>query len=241
MPGLCKALNLSAHFFRLTPYSMAQVEFARARHNMVEQQIRPWNVLDQRVLDLIDRSPRQEYVPEAYRNLAYADMAIPLGHGQVMLPPKLEARMLQELAVTAHDKVLEIGTGSGYMSSLLAALAAHVHSVEILPDLEARARRNLEANDVRNVTVELGDAAGGWDRHAPYDVIAITGSLPVLPETFKQSLARGGRLIAILGRPPVMEVKLIQQVDAGSFLESSLFETDAPALLNAREPDRFVF
>ncbi len=220
---------------------MVQVEFARARHNMVEQQIRPWNVLDQRVLDLIDRSPRQEYVPEAYHNLAYADMSIPLGHGQVMLPPKLEARMLQELAIAARDKVLEVGSGSGYMSSLLAALAAQVYSVEILPELEARARRNLEAHDVRNVTVELGDAAGGWDRHAPYDAIAITGSLPVLPEAFKQGLARGGRLLAILGRSPVMEVKLIQRVDASSFLESSLFETDVAPLLNVREPDRFVF
>ncbi len=220
---------------------MPQVDYARARRNMVEQQIRPWEVLDPRVLDLIDRSPRQDYVPEPYRNLAYVDMSIPLGHEQVMLPPRLEARMLQELTIDPRDRILEVGTGSGYMASLLAALGTHVYSVEILPELEARARRNLEAHDVRNVTVELGDAARGWDRHAPYDVIAITGSLPLLPEGFKHSLALRGRLIAILGRSPAMEVKLIQRLATDSWVESSLFETDVPPLINAEEPERFVF
>lgn len=220
---------------------MPQLDYARARRNMVEQQIRPWEVLDQRVLDLIDHSPRQDYVPEPSRNLAYVDMSIPLGHGQVMLPPRLEARMLQELTIDPRDRILEVGTGSGYMASLLAALGTHVYSVEILPELEARARRNLEAHDVRNVTVELGDAARGWDRHAPYDVIAVTGSLPLLPEGFKHSLALRGRLIAILGRSPAMEVKLIQRLAADSWAESSLFETDVPPLINAEEPERFVF
>lgn len=220
---------------------MSEFNFVVARHNMVEQQIRPWEVLDQRVLSLIDRSPREEYVPAQYRNLAYVDMSIPLGHGQVMMPPRLEARLLQELAVQPTDKILEIGTGSGYMASLLAAVGAHVYSVEIIPELEASARRSLDSHGVKNVTLEAGDGASGWDRHAPYDVILITGSLPLLPTAFKQSLALRGRMIAIVGRSPVMEAKLIQRLGNDSWTEVSLFETDLPPLLNAREPERFVF
>ena len=220
---------------------MSEFNFVVARHNMVEQQIRPWEVLDQRVLSLIDRSPREEYVPEQYCSLAYVDMNIPLGHGQVMMAPRLEARLLQELAVKPTDKILEIGTGSGYMTSLLAALGAHVYSVEILPELEAGARRNLDNHSVKNVTVEAGDGASGWDRHAPYDAILITGSLPLLPTAFKQSLALRGRMIAIVGRPPVMEAKLIQRLGSDSWNEVSLFETDVPPLINARQPERFVF
>jgi protein-L-isoaspartate(D-aspartate) O-methyltransferase len=220
---------------------MTQLDLTLARRNMVEQQIRTWEVLDERVLDLIDRSPREEYVPEQYRNLAYADMNIPLGQGQVMLAPKLEARILQELAIRPTDKVLEIGSGSGYMASLLAALGKHVFSVEIIPELEARARRNLETHGVKNVSVELGDGAGGWERHAPYDVIVITGSLPLLPRSFQTSLSRDGRMIAIVGDRPAMEVKLIQRLGSESWSEASLFETDVPALINAKQPERFVF
>lgn len=220
---------------------MGELNFAVARHNMVEQQIRPWEVLDQRVLSLIDHSPREEYVPAQYRNLAYVDMNIPLGHDQVMMPPRLEARLLQELAVQPADKILEIGTGSGYMTSLLAALGAHVYSVEIIPELEAGARRSLDSHGVKNVTVEAGDGASGWDRHAPYDVILITGSLPLLPTAFKQSLALRGRMIAIVGHSPVMEAKLIQRLGSDSWTEVSLFETDLPPLINARQPESFVF
>jgi protein-L-isoaspartate(D-aspartate) O-methyltransferase len=222
---------------------MGELNFAVARHNMVEQQIRPWEVLDQRVLSLIDHSPREDYVPAQYRNLAYVDMNIPLGHGQVMMPPKLEARarLLQELAVQPADKILEIGTGSGYMTSLLAALGAHVYSVEIIPELEAGARRSLETHGVSNITIEAGDGASGWDRYAPYDVILITGSLPLLPTAFKQSLTLRGRMIAIVGLPPVMEVRLIQRLGSDSWTEVSLFETDLPPLINARQPERFIF
>ncbi len=220
---------------------MAQPDFAVARHNMVEQQVRPWEVLDQRVLSLIDGSPREDYVPAQHRNLAYVDMSIPLGHGQVMMPPRLEARLLQELAVQSTDKVLEIGTGSGYMTSLLAAFGAHVYSVELIPELEAGARRSLESHGVKNVTIEVGDGANGWDRHAPYDAILITGSLPLLPTAFQQTLALRGRMIAIVGRSPVMQAKLIQRLGSDSWTEVSLFETDVPPLLNARQPERFVF
>ena len=220
---------------------MGELNFAVARHNMVEQQIRPWDVLDQRVLSLVDHSPREDYVPDQYRNLAYVDMNIPLGHGQVMMAPKLEARLLQELAIQPVDRILEIGTGSGYMTSLLAALGAHVYSVEIIPELKASAHQKLDAHAVTNITIEVGDGARGWDRHAPYDVVLITGSLPLLPKAFKQGLCLGGRMVAIVGRSPAMEAKLIQRLGPDSWTEVSLFETNLPPLLNAEQPTRFVF
>ena len=220
---------------------MIETNLERARFNMVEQQIRPWEVLNQHVLDLIAESPRDEYVPPEYRNLAYADMRIPLGHGQVMMSPKMEARLLQELGIDKTDRILEVGTGSGYMTSLLAALGAHVYSVEYFEDLKQSAAQKLAEHGVENVTLETGDAAAGWDKYQPYDVILITGSTPVLPEGFKQSLAEGGRLIAIVGRSPVMEVRLLQRLDENSWAETALFETDLPPLIHAEEPEKFVF
>lgn len=220
---------------------MAGIDFDVARHKMVEQQVRPWEVLDQRILNLINQSPRDDYVPEQYRNLAYVDMNIPIGHGQVMMAPKLEARLLQELAIRPDDKILEIGTGSGYMTSLAAALGRHVYSVEIIPELAVRAQRSLEAHGIKNITLETGDGARGWDRHGPYDVILITGSLPLLPGSFQKSLGRAGRMIAIIGNSPVMEVRLIQRISEQSWNQASLFETDAPPLINAKQPEKFVF
>jgi protein-L-isoaspartate(D-aspartate) O-methyltransferase len=213
----------------------------QARFNMVEQQIRPWEVLDQGVLDLLFELPREDFVPEKHRNLAFADLEIPLGHGEVMLAPKLEARMVQELTLRPTDKILEVGTGSGYMTALLARLGAHVVSVEIVPELKAFAERNLRAHDILNVTLELGDAARGWPQHAPYDAIVLTGSTPVLPEAFRASLAPGGRLLAVVGDPPVMTAQLITRVDEHSFSSVGLFETCIPALRNAQQPERFVF
>lgn len=220
---------------------MSQINLETARYNMVEQQIRPWEVLDQRVLDLIARSPREEYVPERYRNLAYADMNIPLGQGQVMMPPKLEARLLQALEIDPNDTILEIGTGSGYLTSLLASLGKHVYSVEILPQLNEVAEKRLSDHGITNVTLEVGDGANGWEAHQPYDVIIITGSLPFLPESFPESLANGGRLIAIVGKPPVMDVTLARRVTEHGIAETTLFETDLPPLINARERERFIF
>jgi protein-L-isoaspartate(D-aspartate) O-methyltransferase len=213
----------------------------QARFNMVEQQIRPWEVLDQGVLDLLFELPREDFVPEKHRDLAFADLEIPLGYGEVMLAPKLEARMVQELTLRPTDKILEVGTGSGYMTALLARLGAHVVSVEIVPELKAFAERNLGAHNILNVTLELGDAARGWPQHAPYDAIVLTGSTPVLPEAFRASLAPGGRLLAVVGDPPVMTAQLITRVDEHSFSSVGLFETCIPALRNAQQPERFVF
>jgi protein-L-isoaspartate(D-aspartate) O-methyltransferase len=221
-----------------------QIDIEHARFNMVEQQIRPWEVLDQNVLDLLFAVRREEFVPPQYRSLAFVDMEIPLANpataGEAMLAPKLEARMLQGLAVTPTDRILEIGTGSGYMTALLARRGAHVTSVEIVPELSAAAAAKLKAHDIVNVTLEVGDAARGWDKRAPYDVIVLTGSVPVLVEEFQHSLKPGGRLLAVVGEAPVMVARLITRAGGGCSTVG-LFETCIPALRNAPQPERFVF
>jgi protein-L-isoaspartate(D-aspartate) O-methyltransferase len=221
--------------------AMTELNFVQARHNMVEQQIRTWEVLDPDVLGLLEQMPRDEFVPEAYRNLAYSDLQIPLGRDQVMMAPKVEARILQALDIQPHERVLEIGTGSGWMTALLASRAAHVHSVEYIPEFKIEAARRLADHDITNVTLEVGDAATGWPRHAPYDVIVVTGSLPLLPEAFREELTEGGRLFVIEGEDPVMEAEVITRLDAENYLTEKLFETSLPALLNAPQPDRFQF
>jgi protein-L-isoaspartate(D-aspartate) O-methyltransferase len=218
-----------------------QLDFERARFNMVEQQIRTWDVLDQRVLDLLLRVRREEYVPQQYRALAFADMEIPLGHGEMMLAPKMEARMLQELTLLPSDRILEVGTGSGYMTALLASLGSHVYSVDIVPEFTQAAGAKLAAHGIANVTLDTGDAARGWSRHAPYDAIVLTGSVPVLLDAFQNDLLPGGRLIAVVGEPPVMEARLITCVTAGAFRTTGLFETCIAALRNAPQLEKFVF
>ena len=220
---------------------MTAINIESARHNMVVSQIRTGSVLDDRILELVGRGPRQDFVPDALRNLAFVDMQIPLGHGEVMMAPLVEARLLQELAIKPTDKILEIGTGSGYMTWLLAQLGARVHSVEIRAEFTDRASGRLAAHGVRNVELEIGDGARGWDRHAPYDVILVTGSLPLLPEEFKKQLRVGGRLIAIVGKSPAMEARLITRVTDTGFDTRGLFETDLPPLQNALAPSAFVF
>jgi protein-L-isoaspartate(D-aspartate) O-methyltransferase len=220
---------------------MTAINIESARHNMVVSQIRTGSVLDDRILELVGRGPRQDFVPEALRNLAYVDMQIPLGHGEVMMAPLVEARLLQELAIQPTDKILEIGTGSGYMTWLLAQLGAKVHSVEIRAEFTDRASGRLAAHGARNVELEIGDGARGWDKHTPYDVILVTGSLPLLPESFKKSLAVGGRLIAIVGRSPAMEAQLVTRLSESGFDTRGLFETDLPPLQNALAPSAFVF
>lgn len=217
------------------------MDFEVARANMVESQIRTWEVLDQRVLDLVLEVKRESFVPPAYRDLAFADMEIPLGHGEVMLAPKLEARLVQELGLNPTDRVLEIGTGSGYMTALLARLAAQVVSVEIVPDFSRAAAARLAENGIRNATLEIGDGALGWARSAPYDAILVTGSLPMLPEDFPAQLAPGGRLIAVVGRAPIMTAQLVTCLAPGKITTVGLFETSIPPLKHAREPERFVF
>jgi protein-L-isoaspartate(D-aspartate) O-methyltransferase len=220
---------------------MSTMNMAQARHNMIEQQIRPWDVLDQRVLELIDGLPRDKFVPTAYLKLAYADINVPLDHGQVMMPPKVEARMLQALDIKNSDSILEVGTGSGYVTALLASSGKHVFSVDIYPDFVDSAGRKLADLGIGNVTLESGDAVAGWDRHGPYDVIAITGSLPVLPDNFLQNLKIGGRLFIITGQAPVMQARLITRTTEQGWTDQVLFETVLPPLVNAPQPQRFVF
>ena len=217
------------------------MDIEKARFNMVEQQIRPWDVLDQGVLNLLFKVKREEFVPLAYQGLAFVDMEIPLGQGEVMLSPKLEARILQEVAVKKSDKVLEVGTGSGYMTALLAHEALHVYSVEIIPEFKMQAEQKLNAHGISNTTLEIGDAARGWSRQGPYDVIILTGSVPVIPEMFKQNLNVGGRLFVVEGDAPLMEAKLITCVAEGVYNTVILFETCIAPLKNVQQPQRFVF
>ncbi len=213
----------------------------QARFNMIEQQIRPWEVLDPQVLDLLFVVKREDFVPAAYRNLAFADMEIPIGEGQVMLPPRVEAKLLQELTIKKTDKVLEIGTGSGYMAALLAARAEHVVTIESRPALAEAARRNLEAAGVTNVTVEVGNGANGWPQRGPYDAIVVSGSLPSLPAALLKQLRVGGRLAAIVGKAPVMEAQLVTCTAEGVYATINLFETVAPAIDGGEAPSAFEF
>lgn len=213
----------------------------QARFNMIEQQIRPCEVFDIRTLDLLKHVRREHFVPSDKRDLAFADMEIPLGHGAFMWQPKLEARVLQELRLSRHDSVLEVGTGSGYLTALLSAMAGHVTSVEIVPQLSAAAQQNLAAMRRDNVTLEVGDASHGWGGGVMYDAIVLTGSTPVLPEEFQNRLNVGGRLFAIVGDAPVMQAKLITCIAPGEFETANLMETCVAPLQNAQQPIRFVF
>lgn len=217
------------------------MDFEQARFKMIEQQIRPWDVLDPAVLDLLSVVRREDFVPPALKDLAFADMELPIGKGQTMLAPKIEARMLQELAVKKTDVVLEIGSGSGYMAALLASKAEYVVSIEIDPDLAQMAERNLARAGIANVSVEVGDGARGWAEQAPYDVIVISGSLPELPEEFPAQLKVGGRLLAIIGEAPVMTVQLVTRTDDDAWSRIKLFETVVAPLANAPRRNAFVF
>lgn len=220
---------------------MTDMNIELARHNMIEQQIRPWGVWDHRVLDLVLRSPREDFVAPAHRNLAFVDMELPIGHGAAMMFPRVEARMLQALQVQPGDRILEVGTGSGFVTLLLARLGNTVETVEINEELAQAAGKRLAAHGVENVTLKVGDAAGGWSHNQPYDVIAITGSLPTLPESFKQDLQIGGRLFAVIGEGVVMEAKLITRLNANEWQEEVLFETWLAPLKNTtiRAPFKF--
>jgi len=211
-----------------------------ARRQMIDQQVRAWEVLDLKVLGAMERVPREEFAPPAYRELAFADMSVPLGHGQGMLPPKLEGRILQSLELQPDDAVLEIGTGSGYFAACLGALARTVHSLEIFPDLAAMARASLLRTGAYNVTVEAADAFAAGDP-GRFDVVVLTGSLPLYDPRFEQWLRPGGRLFVVVGEGPVMEARRISCPSAGEWLRESLFETVMAPLVHAAEPPRFVF
>jgi protein-L-isoaspartate(D-aspartate) O-methyltransferase len=213
----------------------------QARFNMIEQQIRPWNVLDQDVLDLLHVVKREQFVPAAYQNLAFADVEIPLPGGAAMLAPKFEARILQEVGVRKHETVLEIGTGSGYMAALLAHRAAKVTTVEINPETAELAKKNLANAGIHNVTVETGNGAEGWAKGAPYDAIVISGALEVLPEAFLKQVKVGGRIAAIIGQAPVMEAAIITRTGEDTYSTIKVFETNVRYLTGAPVPSHFQF
>lgn len=216
----------------------------KARFNMIEQQIRTWDVLDQDVLDLLVVVRREAFVPAAYKSLAFVDTEIPLTGGEYMFPPKMEARILQEIAVKKHEHVLEIGAGSGYMAALLAHKARHVTTVEIDPMLKEFAQKNLSDYGVTNVDVVLGNGAQGWANAGtkePYDAIVISGSLPVLPDSLLQQIKVGGRIFAIIGESPVMVAQIITRVSDAAYNTVKIFETDVKPLREALVPSYFVF
>ena len=213
----------------------------QARANMVEQQIRPWEVLDQDVLDLLYVVPREEFVPAKHRSLAFSDLQIPLDATERMWEPKLEARVLQELEVHKTDRVLEVGTGSGYLAALLAHRASQVHSVEINDQLAQMGRRNLERHGTDNVKLYIGDGAHGWSQQAPYDVIVLTGSTPILPRALLDELSVGGRLFAVVGEAPAMTARIYTCTAPGAYAHTDLFETVIAPLANAEQPPRFRF
>lgn len=203
----------------------------QARFNMIEQQIRPWNVLDTDVLDLLAVVKREDFVPAAYKSLAFADTEIPLPGGESMLNPKTEARLLQDVKVKKHENVLEIGTGSGYMAALLAHKARHVTSVELRPELKAFAEENLAKAGVTNVTVSLGNGAEGWTDGAPWDVIVVSGGLEVVAPAMLEQLKVGGRLAAIVGQAPVMEAVIITRTGETQYETVQVFETNVKPLV----------
>ena len=213
----------------------------KARFNMIEQQIRPWAVLDQGVLSLLAVVKREDFVPAAYRSLAFVDMEVPLAAGQRMLAPKVQARLLQELGVGRHEKVLEIGTGSGYMAALLAHRAREVVTVEVEPELARTARANLQRAAVKNVRVVEGDGARGVPSEAPFDAIVLSGSVSSVPRELLKQLKVGGRLVAIVGDEPVMHVTRFTRTADDEFASVELFETVAQRLHGFEEPPRFEF
>jgi protein-L-isoaspartate(D-aspartate) O-methyltransferase len=213
----------------------------QARFNMIEQQIRPWDVLDLKVLELLALMRREDFVPPQYKSLAFTDMELPVGHGQYMLAPRVEARMLQDLAIQATDKVLEVGSGSGFMAALLAHQALRVISLEIVPELADMARTNLQKAGVRNVDVRCADGAKGLPAEAPFDVIVLSGSVAAIPHALLEQLKVGGRLAAILGGEPVMRATFVTRTSATHYQTTHPWETFAPRLLNFPEPSQFKF
>jgi len=211
-----------------------------AREQMVEQQVRTWNVFEERVLDVMGQVRRERFAPAGYREVAYVDAPIPLSHGQSMLPAKLHGRILQALAIDPDDVVLEVGTGSGYLTACLSRLASRVRSLEIIEELAGQAKANLLAEAANNAAVEIADAMRIEEQSA-YDAIAVTGSLPVYDERFQRALRVGGRLFIVVGQAPVMEAWKVTRIGEREWQRESLFETVIDSLMNAPRPSNFVF
>lgn len=217
------------------------MNFDRARQNMVEQQIRTWEVLDSAVLDVLERVQREDFVPVKHRKLAFADLNIPLDRNQIMMKPVVEGRMLQSLELRPDETVLEIGTGSGFITACLAQLALHVVSVEIYEDLSATAEKTLKEKDINNVELFVGDVLGGWQPEQAHDVVVVTGSAEAVPEHFRGWVNPGGRLFMVTGEAPAMTASLLTRLNVSDWREESLFETDLPRLENAVRDPEFEF
>jgi Protein-L-isoaspartate carboxylmethyltransferase len=217
---------------------MFDVQFARRQ--MIEQQVRAWEVLDLRVLGALERVPRENFVPPAYRDLAFADTCVPLGHGQSMLAPKVEGRILQALDIQPDDDALEIGTGSGFFAACLGQLARRVRTIDLFPDFVAAATAALTRNAAHNVSVATADAMQFAERDA-YDVIAVTAALPVYDARFERGLRIGGRLFVTVGTGPMLEARRVTRTGTSDWVRESLFETGMSPLINAAEPPKFVF
>lgn len=213
----------------------------KARFNMIEQQVKPWNIVDQRLIKAMVEIPREKFIPESYQNLAYADIAIPLGHNQNMLAPREIARLLQALELQGDEKVLEVGCGSGYASALLAKLASKVYSIDIVSDFVASASQKLKKLSLTNVTVEEGDGSDGYLAHAPYDAILITSAMPELPNNLKRCLNARGRLVAILGTQGHYQAMLCKLDSQGEWQKEALFPLKAKPMVNTPQPNRFEF
>lgn len=217
------------------------MNFERARFNMVEQQVRPWEVIDERVLSQMESIQREDFVPVRHRKLAFADLSIPLQHGEAMMRPKVEGRMLQALGLTEDETALEIGTGSGYITACLAGLCKRVCSVEYHEDLHKDAAARLREKGVDNVELFHGDAMSGWQPEQAHDVVVVTGSVPTVPEAFLGWVNPGGRLFIVTGEEPAMEARLLTRLGVSDWSEESLFETDLPRLINSEPPPVFEF
>ncbi len=222
-------------------HEAAGFNMREARFNMIEQQIRTWEVLDPVVLAVLDKVPRENFVAESQVGLAFADVELPIGQGQTMLSPKVEGRILQAVGVKKTDKVLLVGTGSGYLTALLATLAAHVDAVEIYPELSAIAQSRLDKQNIHNVTLHVADAANGYAEAAPYDVIVFTGSLPLRPIVAEKMLNVGGRLFAVIGDLPIMQATITQRISEDAYRHETIFETCLPPLENAPQTTKFEF
>lgn len=217
------------------------MNFERARFNMVEQQVRPWDVLDSRVLDLLEKVHREDFVPVRYRKLAFADLAIPLEHGQCMMKPVVEGRLLQALELQPDETALEIGTGSGFLTACLAHLANHVVSVELFDDLSAEAGARLNDLGLGNVELSVGDALGGWQPEHAHDVVVVTGSVAEVPDVFRGWVNPGGRLFVVKGESPAMSACVLTRTGVDEWREECLFETDLQRLVGAEPPPKFEF
>ncbi len=217
------------------------MNFERARFNMVEQQVRPWEVLDSKVLALFEDIHREDFVPVRYRKLAFADLNVPLENGQFMMKPAVEGRMLQALELMPDETVLEIGTGSGFATACLAQLARSVVSVEIFDDLSASAAGKLQDKEVHNVELFTGDVMNGWQPEQAHDVVVVTGSVRIVPEHFHGWVNPGGRMFVITGQSPAMEARLLSRLNATEWRDESLFETDLPPLINSELALQFEF